>query len=95
MSKSLDMMILVKKQSHITMYTLIALMTFQIRIVTLWKKVRQIQQNKVLKMAKKKFLPIMMLHLLCVHQDILNERKESLIDMAFHAISLLLKNQFP
>ena len=93
MSKSFDMMILVNKQSHISMYTLIALMTFQIQIVTLWKNVRQIQQKKVLQMSKKKFLPIMMLHLLCVHQDILNERKESL-DMAFYAILLLLKNQF-
>ena len=68
MSKSFDMMILVKKQSHISMYTLIALMTFQIQIVTLWKNVRQIQQKKVLQMPKKKFLPIMMLHLLCHSQ---------------------------
>ena len=44
-----------------SMYTLIAL----IQIVTLWKNVRQIQQKKVLQIPKKKFLPIMMLHLLC------------------------------
>ena len=54
-----------------------------------------IEQKKVLQMPKKKFLPIMMLLLLCLHQDVRNERKESLIDMAFHAILLLLKNQFP
>ena len=42
--------------------------------------------EEIPQMPKKKFLPIMMLHLLCVHQDILNERKESLTNMAFHAI---------
>ena len=94
--RSLDMMILVRRQSHISMYTLIALMKFKIQIVTLWKKVWQVLQKKVLQMPKKKFQPsITILHLLCVHKDVLNKRKENLIDMAFHAISLLLKNQFP
>ena len=42
------------------------------------------QEKEVLQMPKKKFLPTMILHLLCLHQHVLNnERKQSLINMVF------------